>query len=113
LTGTHHHAHHHHAHHHHAHDSHEHSCRLPLDCDQEHVPPVPLTDHDSDAIYLIAQHHALSNGENISLDTTLEPHQLLIVCDIENTSSSGFLKTSRCEFSSGPPIYLLHAALRL
>lgn len=105
---------------HHDHRSHRHSHHQ-RDCDHEHdhrhddashADSAPV-DHDSDAIYVSAVDYWFSAAQHGPLE--IGSGDILAFFEDDSHSSSQPLRLDfrRYSLASGPPLYLLHAVLRL
>jgi len=109
---------------HHDHRSHRHS-HHPRDCDHEHDhrhdhhhDDCPLADsapadHDSDAIYVSAVDYWFSAAQPSRIEIGSGDIVAHLEDDSHSTSQPFGRDLRRHSLASGPPLYLLHAALRL
>lgn len=105
-------------HHHgdHVNDSHEHSHHGHHDQhDGQHAPTSPIipADHDSDAIYLIASDYLSIATQGSSVESSLNAIVMAVDFELDKSRAPKGFEAPRTPVLFGPPLYLLHAALRL
>lgn len=108
-------------HHHgdHGNDSHEHSHHGQHDQhdqhDGQHAPTSPIipADHDSDAIYLIASDYLSIATQCSSVESSLNAIVMAVDFELDKSRAPKGFEAPRTPVLFGPPLYLLHAALRL
>ncbi len=108
-------------HHHgdHGNDSHEHSHHGQHDQhdqhDGQHAPTSPIipADHDSDAIYLIASDYLSIATQGSSVESSLNAIVMAVDFELDKSRAPKGFEAPRTPVLFGPPLYLLHAALRL
>jgi len=105
-------------HHWHHHESHEHSHgrhvhRHRHEADDSQPTPTPPSDHDSDAIYVAAVDYVFSITERSVIHFAAGVVVTSVENDLAACNSPIGDHLQRYSPASGPPLYLLHAALRL
>lgn len=85
----------------HEHDDHEHG----HEDDQDH-------DHDSDAVYFSGGQFYLSHAAEIKVDSSSSEY-LVAACFDSSSLSKSYATAREVPIPGGPPLFLLHAALRL
>lgn len=102
---------HHHGHSHHRHEDRQHEDRH--DNARATCPQATPVDHDADAVYLTTPEYIRSTSPDASAEQTSLSSDPLVGSDCYHSCLFRSFELDRSASSSGPPLYLLHAALRL
>ncbi|XZE22703.1 hypothetical protein SH449x_002642 [Pirellulaceae bacterium SH449] len=98
---------------HHSHESDDHHQGSDHESDEQKSAPVTPVEHDSDAIYVASADDAYTSTDRVSIELGSSVYVDAPLCILNESRPPAVHPCLLTASTSGLPLYLLHAALRL